>query len=264
MARGTAAILLLLASGGAARAQDGSPDPIITDRPDQTESAVSVPRGYVQIESGWSMMHAGNGGVAVRGHAVAETLLRLGLTRGWEARIGFGGWQRSVASGTPAATGVGDLELGFKYQLSPEGTGPLVALMSDVALPTGSDGFSGEQVSPVLRLSVSHDLSQSVSTGYNVGLSASRAGGGAAATTALDALYTWTVGFALAERVSGFAEVFGTVGINDAGSSSALLDGGVAVQLRPNLQLDLAGGFGITGAAEDWFLGAGISVRLPR
>ena len=33
---------------------------------------------------------------------------------------------------------------------------------------------------------------------------------------------------------------------------------------RNNLQFDVSGGIGISDAADDWYLGAGASLRLPR
>ena len=43
-------VLIMPVGTGVARAQ--SPD-MVTDRPDQTESAAVVPRGLLQVETGW-------------------------------------------------------------------------------------------------------------------------------------------------------------------------------------------------------------------
>jgi len=241
-------------AAGMAHAQ--VPEPIVTDRPDQTESSLTVARGSVQIEAGWSTTRDGSGALRTRAHALPEVLVRIGAGDRLEARLGFAGWQRNETG----ASGVGDLEAGFKYRLTPAGgPGPVVALMTDVALPTGADGFTGEQVSPVVRLAVAHELSETVGTAYHAGVSVVRTG----TETGIEAIYTWTVGVALAEPVGAFVETFGTVNLS-AGETRALLDGGFTLQLRPNLQLDLSGGVGLNDSADDWFLGAGVAVRLPK
>ena len=57
---------------GVASAQ--SPD-LVTDRPDQTESATVVPRGLIQVETGYLFARDSN----VDGYEVPGTLFRIGL-----------------------------------------------------------------------------------------------------------------------------------------------------------------------------------------
>ena len=45
---------------------------------------------------------------------------------------------------------------------------------------------------------------------------------------------------------------------------SNLIDGGLTYKVYSNFQLDIAGGVGISEEAEDRFLGAGFSYRIPR
>jgi hypothetical protein len=258
---GTVAVLITLLAASTAHAQ--APASIVTDRPDQTESSLTVPHGSVQLEAGWTMTRSGGTGVGTRDHALPETLLRIGAGRRGEVRLGFGGWQRrvtTIAGLETVQSGLGDVEVGFKYRLTPaEGPRPVVALLADVALPTGAAGFTGGQVSPVVRLAVAHELAERVGTAYNAGVSVFQAGAG----TGIEAIYTWTVGLSLSERIGAFAETFGTVNLS-GGETRMLLDGGFTLQLRPNLQLDLAGGVGLNDAADDWFFGAGLSARLPK
>ena len=51
---------------------------LITDRPDQTESSVVVPPGYVQIETGWSLSRDDEGGIRSETHQFPGTLFRIG------------------------------------------------------------------------------------------------------------------------------------------------------------------------------------------
>lgn len=239
-----------------------SPPPsIVTDRPDQTESSLTVSRGSIQIEAGAAVSWSSD----VSHAAAPELLVRFGLADRIEGRFGFQGWQTWRGGLGFGADGTGDIELGFKYNLA-RGVGarPTIALLADVAFPTGSPGFSVARPSPVMRLSVSHELSETVSTGYNVGLSVLSEQDLGPVVTAVDALYTWTFGFALGEKVGAFIETFGTVGLNDSGTHTASVDGGVTIRLSPNLQLDLSGGVGLSRTTDDWFFGLGTAVRLPK
>ncbi len=40
------------------------------------------------------------------------------------------------------------------------------------------------------------------------------------------------------------------------------MDGGILYLLTPNMQLDLRAGFGLSGRPDDFFTGAGYSVRF--
>ena len=48
------------------------------------------------------------------------------------------------------------------------------------------------------------------------------------------------------------------------GKPANSLDGGFTYALADNLQIDVLGGVGISEAAEDWFVGAGLVWRLPQ
>ena len=81
-----ALLLLLIAPVGTGVAREQPPD-MVTDRPDQTESAAVVPRGLLQVETGYLFARDGD----VDGHAVPGTLFRLGLGGRLELRIGHVG-----------------------------------------------------------------------------------------------------------------------------------------------------------------------------
>ena len=71
---------MLIAQVGTGVARGQSPD-MVTDRPDQTESATVVPRGLLQVEMGYLFARDGD----VDGYAVPGTLFRLGLGGGWNS-----------------------------------------------------------------------------------------------------------------------------------------------------------------------------------
>jgi hypothetical protein len=235
---------------------------MVTDRPDQTESPLAVAPGYVQLELGWSYVETG----PVQLHSVPGTLARVGIVRGWEARLGFAGWRHLEVSGSGTTQGAGPLGVGVKGELlRGEGLQPGVALLGEVLLPTAAEGLGPTRADPAVRLALAHELGEVVSLGYNVGvawLSERRETG--ESRTLSQGLYTLSLGFALGRRVGAFAEAFGTVPLSETSVAAHLLDGGFTLLVLPNLQLDLSAGVGLDDDADGWFVGAGASLRLPR
>lgn len=247
---------------------------LVTDRPTRTASASIVRAGRLQIEAGAALVRStvdafvpGTGAVRVdlNDFSVGSTLLRIGVLERLEARLGFSGLLRSGLEGTPAEWGAGDVDLGVKFQVSPgERHIPQAALIGSVILPTGEEGFGVDGVSPVVRVAIAHEISPRLSFGWNVGAAFIRTDRGTRIETDTDILYTAALGFAATERVGLFLEGFGTLSGEDQLSDRHLLDGGVTCLVRPNVQLDARAGVGLSDAAEDWFVGAGVSVRVPR
>lgn len=244
------------------------PGDLVTDRPDQTESSVVVPRGWVQLEVGWGFTRYDEGGVRLEVHEVPASLLRVGLSRKVELRIGWTGFVDAEARAGRfelSEDGVGDAELGAKISLGEErGKRPEMALLVGTSVPVGDDAFTSDRFDPNLRLAFSHTLSERVGLGYNVGLGfGSELGGDGERHTLSTAFYTVALGFGLSDQWGAFVELFGDVPASASGDSSHSFDGGFTYLVRDNLQLDLAGGVGLSDAADDWFVGLGLSVRWP-
>ncbi len=255
-----------VARAGHAQSDTAAPGPVITDRPDRTESTSIVPRGYAQLEVGWSLETVEAAGTSLHTHTVPGLLARVGVLGALEARIGFAGFQLTNQPALDGEEGLGDMELGFKYRLaSARGWLPDVAVIGAVSVPTGSDAVTSGRVDPSVLLTVSRALSDRVSVGSNLGSSWTTTDDGRGGrTTLVDLAYTLSFGVALSERVATFAETFGSLPAQN-GDAAHHVDGGLTFLVRDNLQLDVSVGRGIAGAgASNWFVGAGVSVRLPR
>lgn len=233
---------------------------LITDRPDQTESSSVVPRGYIQIETGFTYSDEGS---ESRTLEYPGTLVRIGLTERLELRLGTQGFVSEFES--DETTGYGDSELGTKiYFWQEKGWRPETALLTSASMPTGNDAFSTGRVDPSFRFAFSHTLSETISLAYNLGAAWETVRTTSGRSTLANAQYTLVTGFALTDRLGAFAEFFGDTPLSAGGGSALSVDGGFTYLLRPNVQLDLAAGAGITNEAPDWFLTAGVSFRLPR
>ncbi len=230
---------------------------LVTDRPDQTESAEIVPQGFVQTELGFADADAAD--------AFAAGLVRIGLSRRVELRVAL---DEAFLEGPEEAV---DVSLGAKFRVVDEkGRRPAIAAIAalnrrvgDSALPV-SDGFR-----PSFRFAFGHTLGERLSLGYNAGVSWDETvrfvGMPAVPDKQLESRFLWTVALGIAgpERIGFFLEAFGDTGLSDDGSAETALDGGVTFLIRPNVQLDLYVGAGISDAAPDWLAGAGVSFRLP-
>lgn len=246
------ATLILLAPVMLAEAPE-----LVTDRPDQTESTEIVPKGFIQTELGL--------GDADRADGTAAGLARLGLSDRVELRVGL---DEVFLSGPEDAV---DISVGAKFRLAGEqGSRPAIAVIGALNQKLGnslspvSDGLR-----PSFRFAFSHTLSDRLSLGYNAGVSWDETvrfiGMPAVPDKELESRFLWTaaLGIGATDRVGFFVEAFGDSGLSDDGPTETALDGGVTFLVRPNVQLDLFVGAGISSAAPDWLAGAGVSFRLP-
>ncbi len=186
-----------------------------------------------------------------------------------ELRLGFDGslWEQTREAGqTTDLTGAGDMEVGAKFYLWEEQDWfPEAALLAGVSLPIGKEQLSSERADPSFRLSLSHTLSDRFSFGYNLGSTWESALDETGDRDTLSLFnYTATLAIGLSDPVGLFVEVFGDIPFNAEGGPRNSFDGGVTYLLRDNLQLDAAAGVGLSESADDWFVGLGITLRLPR
>jgi hypothetical protein len=260
----TVLALLALCPAGGLRAQ--AADPIVTDRPDQTESAESVSGGHVQVEFGWRYASAGEDVVS---HTLPDALFRVGLGSGLEARVGVGGLvvERTpeVGGGRAEESGFADASVGLKLELA-SGAGGNLALLADVSVPLGEAGFTSDRWDPAILLLASRPLGDRVSVGANAGVAWSSVPGapGAGARTVAALPYSLALGVGLAERLGVFVEVFGGLGLSEGEPDTHSIDGGLTFLLGEAVQADVSVGLGLNDAAEDVFVGAGLAFRLPR
>ncbi len=103
----------------------------------------------------------------------------------------------------------------------------------------------------------------SISFSYNIGIETFTQDDGFDEDTVAAAIYTATLGFGLTDSLGAFLEIYGEIGLSAGGSPRHLFDGGFTYLVRDNVQLDIVAGIGISDPADDWFVGIGVSFRLP-
>jgi len=237
-------------------AQDSETADLVTDRPDQTESATIVPAGSVQLETG---MLFGSDSYDFLGSKITTTnfslpnnLFRIGIIDRVELRLMILEFGKFKVDGTELGSGMSPIAIGTKIKFWDEnGALPETALLAHVTLPVGGADFSPEKMEYDFRFSMAHTLSEKLALGYNVG--------GEFVYNGVDydasGLYTLSLGVGMSDNAGVFFEFFGD--FNDDHS----FDAGFTYLLGPLTQLDFSGGFGLTDAAQDYFLSAGITFR---
>lgn len=239
---------------------------MVTDRPDQTESSMVVPPGFIQMEVGYLFTNDDAGGGETSTHEFPATLARIGIVDRVELRLGFSG----VASQTlrPGGTGVdgfGDGDLGTKIFLWEErGVIPQTALLVGTTLPVGGGSFSSERFDPFLMGLFSHSVTEWLELGYNLGVvwSSEAVPGPKSRDTFTAFKYTVSTGFGLTDDLGMFTEFFGEIPEERFASHS--FDAGFTYSVVSNVQLDIEAGLGLNRAAPDYFFGTGIVVRFPK
>lgn len=255
-----AAGLLLAVIPAAAGAQDfsGLEDPLITDRPDFTESTDTVPKGHFQLEGGLTSARVGD----EDSRSLGELLLRIGLGDRLEARIGAGSysWLDRPAGD---ASGLEDPTLGVKIRFSPDiemlpPSRPAVALLLSASIPAGDDELTSDEWVPEAKLGFSWALTERLGLATNLN-------------------WAYPPGFedhfhqfsgslsgalAFTDRIGGYLEYFGFTEEEEDGPSTHYLNTGVTYLISNDLQVDVRYGRGLNDPSPDDFVGVGAAVRF--
>ena len=235
-------------------------EPIVTDRPDFTEASVTVGRGVLQIESGYTYSFD-NDGTQTIGHTYPESLFRYGVFAEWlEFRLAWT-CANEIVDGRESG-GAEDLYLGFKIALTPqEGWLPEMAIVPQMTVPTGAAAFRGDDVHPGVNWLYGWDINDWLATGGStqVNRTIETLGGQSFAEFA----QSWTIGYSLTERLGAYTEWFGIIPHSGEGQKPQhYFDGGFTYLFSNDIQWDIRGGVGLNDAADDYFVGTGLSLRF--
>jgi hypothetical protein len=236
--------------------------PLTTDRPDVTESPFTVDAGHVQLEGdavNYTRDRSADG--RVREWEVAPFNVRYGLTPSFEGGFFFVPYRHT--SETPAGgpttrtSGAGDLTLRAKYNFAGNDGGNFAwGLIADLKAPTarrelGNRHWEGALMVPFTReLGPGWSLSGMTSAGV---------------VYAEDRRHrpvwgnTLSLGRDLTPNLGGYVELTSAAG---DGRHVATLDFGLTRALGPDIQLDCGVNRGLSDAAPDLTVFAGISRKF--
>lgn len=230
---------------------------IVTDRPDQTEASALVPKGGLQVETGFVYEKDVNESVTIRNLTYATSLIKYGVNDYFELRFitEFLGSEIQVDNETEKVNGFGPLALGVKIKLADEkGFWPQAALIGHLNLRSGSTQFEPEYTAGDFRFTLAHTLGDRFSLSYNLG--AEWDGESPAAAF----LYTLSLGYTATDRIGAYIECYSFFPEED--KADHRFDAGLTFKFSPVVQLDISGGIGLSKNAPDYFFGTGLSARL--
>ncbi|HEX9945053.1 MAG TPA: transporter [Thermoanaerobaculia bacterium] len=237
-------------------------DPLVTDRPDFTESVSTVPPGHYQIEAGTTFARQGDADSS----SLGEVLVRIGAGERLEARLGLGSYGR-VDPGLPVTgtvSGYEDPSVGLKVRLTEDDPDllapghPAMALLFATTLPLGSDELTSDEWQPEAKLALSWALTDRWSLGSNLGYA--YPAGEDERFHQLSA--SLTAGLSLTERLGVYLEGFGFSKESTDGSGTRYVNSGLTWLLSNDLQLDVRIGAGLDDPHPNWFAGLGAAVRF--
>ena len=213
---------------------------ITTDRPDQTESAVVLSTGQIQVESGILIENS---------QSNINTLFRIGIIDGIEIRINSNYLINDELSFMKKSS-FSDFEVGAKFRIFDKtSNNTKVAFLSHLSIPTAIELFSNNVYGLLSRLNVSHDLNNESQIGYNLGYNKFKK---------MDGQFIYTIVYGRSLGSYGiFFEIFGDDSEN---SSNINFDSGITYLLDNKKQLDLSIGKGINN--DMFFISGGISINI--
>jgi hypothetical protein len=225
--------------------------PIVTDRPDFTESSLVVPTGTTQVETGLTWEQSDDS----RSFAGPEALIRRSLADKVELRVGVPLYQR-VRSDGEDLEGFDDLYLGFKVQLASSEAESQAALIPAVQIPVGRRELASEATTLDLKLVWAHQLPGGLGLSGMVYYSNPQQDGSRVDTWE----HTLSLGIPLKDRYAMFVEH--VVDFSRTSAPFHLLHTGVTYQPSPTSQFDLHLGLELSRTSGQRFVGVGYAVRF--
>jgi hypothetical protein len=228
-----------------------SQDEIDTDRPDQTESPVTINKKWLQAEHGFDMERDNQ--MSIYG---SSTLIRYGLIKNVELRVETDFIYTPSSYFSPSVTELQPVVFGTKISLWEEKKFiPKTSLLIHTGIPAlAARSFKNFNAQPGIILTFQNNLSQIISWGYNAG--AEWDGENASPYY----IYTFSNGINFSRRLYGFVEIFGSVNKNDPPQHN--LDAGLSLLLNNNCKVDISSVAGLTKSSPDWSVAIGASIRF--
>ena len=243
----------------------GMDEPLESDRPDFTESPLTVGRGIVQLETGYTYTLDNEQGTQFVQHSFPQTQWRIGMLAEWfEFRIFYNYEIDNFTFPNGARQhlqGSDDLELGMKICLTPqEGILPAMGIIPAMTVPSGSPGITEGEVMPKLLWAYSWDLNEKISLGMSTEVERQRDDVGNVFTEFFQSI---SLEYKITKKLGDYTEwaVFAPSGETVA-QTQHYADGGFTYYVTNNFQLDIEAGVGLNEAANNFFAGSGATLRF--
>lgn len=237
-----------------------------TDRPDTTESPISVDAGHIQIESslfdyGWN----DDGGIEEEVFTYGAMNIKFGLLNHVDLQIVFDTYTevetKDKTTGiTNTVDGFSDVQARLKVNLwGNDGGKTALAFFPFIKIPTGT-ALSNDKVEGGIILPFSMELTDTIGLGLMAEADFVRQDIGAGYDT--EFVHTAVLGFDVTEKIGAFIEYVGVTGSDSEFDYQASTVVGVTYSPSDSLQCDAGVRFGLNEEAEDFGLFFGTSTRF--
>ena len=253
------------------KSADAMAEPLITDRPDFTESTEAIPAGHFQLEAGYTFTYDREHKDRVRDHTAPEFLLRIGVIDDVELRLGWQGYswtENQFVTRTRVGRrvtdedwtdGAHDFSIGFKLKLlEQDGLVPHFGILASMNIPVGNAAVSPGDVEPGAILLWAYDLTDEVALAGNVGFASLTDAGERFFQTSASI----SLAVALTERLGGYVEYYGLYPNAEDTDAAHTLNAGFTYLISNNFQIDWRIGGGLNEEADDFFTGVGFAWRM--
>jgi hypothetical protein len=241
---------------------------LTTDRPDLTESPYTVDAGWWQLEAdivAYTSDHDKSGGADVKASALsfANINLKVGLTNRIDLQTVLEPYTRvkahdRITNIRESRSGFGDITSRLKINFwGNDGGKTAFALMPFVKWPTNQHGLGNKSIEGGLIAPLALELPGGWDCGLMTEVDFVR--NDADTGYAADWVNTITFGHDLTEKVGCYVELATTL---TRGADLASFDCGLTYGATKHLQFDLGANVGLTRAAEDLTVFAGVSIRF--
>ena len=224
------------------------------DRPDTTESPISVDAGAYVIEASYFDWGHDDGDDT---YTVMATNFKVGLSNRIDLQTVFEAYTWEQPQAGTGLEGFGDVTLRLKYNVWGNDGGPTAfAIFPFIKIPTGTDLSNGATEGGLI-LPFSTDLAEGIGLGLMAEFDAvyDEADG----DHDLEFLHSAVLGFDLTERLGLFAEY---IGIASPAPYQAYLSGGLTLSLGEDLMLDCGAKAGLNENSDDFGAFAGFTKRF--
>ena len=229
---------------------------IITDRPDQTESAALTPIGYLQGEHGFAVNFLDFNNE----YSIASTLMRYGINEYFELRMEIA---PVINDANESEFGINPVSIGLKSKLITKENFALSLITHIQLSKIATKGLQTNYAAIATRLTAAHSINDWWNIGYNVGIEWD------GFTPNPYYIYTITSGFSLGEHCGVFAEAYGNIFYSNPASDiiydpldQHFVDAGFTYSPNPDLQFDISGGTILQTGITDLFISTGVAYRF--
>lgn len=241
------------------------------DRPGIADGSRVIGPGQLQFEFGIQEERRGADASSRTTTLFIPTLIRFGISEHFEVRVESNSITSSqtTTNGSTArrATGYSPVSLGFKYGLydSHSGSGGNRRSLGMIVRgfpSSGSSDFHTDRYTIDARLAADWDFAPGLSLNPNVGIARYEDSQGNVFTAALGAL---TLNYLPTERLNPFVDVGVQTPEESSGTTSIILDTGIAYIIGADAQLDVSIGRGVHGTTPPRpFVAVGFSIRRAK